>query len=63
MRFRKRVRHHLFFETKPDFQRIGTCFFEEPVIKSTAASETPTLFVEGEARADEGVDFAKRHFC
>jgi hypothetical protein len=61
MRLRKRVRDHLKGKADADFKGIGAGLGEEAVVESAAATEAAAAGVEGEAGAEEGVDFLNRN--
>lgn len=58
----KCIRNKLFGKTNADLERVGAGLGEDAVVEAATAAETAAIFVEGEAGADEGVDFLKRDF-
>lgn len=58
----KRVGDDLKWETNADLECFRAGSGEQAVVESATAAEAVARMVEGEARADEGVDFAERDF-
>jgi hypothetical protein len=62
VRFREGVGDDLEWETDADFESVGAGLGEQAVVKPAATAEAVAAAVEGEAGADESVDFVERHF-
>ena len=60
MRLGKRVRDPLKGKADADLERIGAGLGEEAVVEAAAAAEAAAAGVEGEAGAEEGIDFLNR---